>query len=220
LAEVLQLEVTRDPDGVLHRAVRPGPPRPTAWSDLHYFNAPGTRDRRTAIRVYAKLGLFPILLHGVNDDGSCMCGKAGCEKSIGKHPVATGWQRKTTVDIDGMDRALLENPAFNIGLRMGVQPGGFRLLGLDVDGPRETLAPLEAELGPLPPTLTSRSGSGLGQHLIYKISAELEVKNSVRVAGHKLDLRCDGGQIVAPPSKHRSGGFYEWIDMCEPAVLP
>lgn len=195
-------------------------PRQVSWSDLAFFNAPGMRSKRDAIRIYAKLGLFPILLHGVDATGVCTCGRSTCGKSAGKHPVAKGWQQASAVDLACMDRALMDDHRYNLGLRMGMQPGGFRLLALDVDGPRETLAPLEAELGPLPSTLTSRSGSGKGMHLLFKISADLDVKNSVRVAGHKLDLRCDGGQIVAPPSKHRSGGFYEWIDIREPEVLP
>lgn len=217
-AAVLQLETWRDPDGVLRRAVKPSPvSRPTEWSDLLLFSAPGTRDKRTAIRVYEKLGLVPLLLYGVNDDGSCMCRDSDCERSIGKHPVDKNWETNA-VDIGRIDRALEKNHRWNIGLRMGAQPGGFRLVALDVDGPRETIAPLEAELGPLPATLTSGSGKGL--HLIFRVDADRKFKNSVRVAGVKLDVRCDRGQIVAPPSKHRTGAFYHWVDAREPEMMP
>lgn len=175
-------------------------------------------DVRNALRRYARLGLHPIVLHGLKADGSCTCGRADCDRSRGKHPVEGRWQ-KAPFDLEQADRLFLKNWRYNIGLRMGRQPGGFRLLAIDVDGPREVLAPLEAELGALPPTLTARTGSG-GTHLIYKVDADREFSNKVRVEGCEFDVRCDGGQIVAAPSLHMSGNRYTWTDCREPQVLP
>lgn len=214
-ADVVQLDDWRDWH-VVKNAVRTGG-LPLGWDSLRSFNAPGTRDKQTAIRVYERLGLHPILLHGVQADGSCTCGRAECIDSTGKHPVFSGWQT-AALDVDRIDRALAENFRFNVGLRMGPQPGGFTLVTIDVDGERELLAPLEREHGALPPTLTASSGKGL--HLIFKLADGVAApKNRVRLAPG-VDVRSERGQIVAAPSTHRSGRVYQWLDVREPVELP
>ena len=215
-AEVLQLEAWRDPDGVLRRAIRPRPAISHGWHDLHCFNAPGTRDKRTAVLIYARLGLHPILLHGIAEDGRCTCRRATCDKSKGKHPVHASWQT-ADLDVDALDAALTDNWRLNIGLRMGPQPGGFDLVCIDVDGGRELLAPLESQLGPLPPTLTATSGRGL--HLIYRIADSATApRNRTRIVPG-VDVRSAGGQIVASPSLHQSGRYYRWTECRAPEVM-
>lgn len=173
-------------------------------------------DKQDAIRMYAKAGLQPILLYGIAKHGGCMC-RSGLDCSnAGKHPVHGGWQ-KEPLDVDRIDRALIGDWRFNIGLRMGDQPGGFRLVAIDVDGPRELLDPLEMKMGKLPPTLTSKSARGL--HLIFRVDPSLEIKNAVKLS-KGVDIRSVGGQIVAPPSIHKSGAKYRWLDCRPPEMLP
>lgn len=204
----------RDPDSALAHT-QPGNGLPLGWHSLHMFNGPGCRDKRTAAATYGRLGLHPIALHGAMDDGACTCGNRVCP-AAGKHPIGNGWQRGP-LDTASVDRLLEENPRRNLGLRMGRQPCGRNLIALDVDGPRELLAPLEAMNGPLPSTLTARTGRGL--HFLFWLPEGLTVKNRVRLAPG-VDVRAEGGQIVAPPSRHVTGALYEWIDIREPAVLP
>ncbi|HWA76565.1 MAG TPA: bifunctional DNA primase/polymerase [Polyangiaceae bacterium] len=206
-AEVLELETWRAPDGELRRAIRHG------WHDLEWI---GQTDKQDAIRIYARQGLHPILLHGVTGSGGCTCMRVDCS-APGKHPVHAGWQR-ATLALDELDRALERNWRLNIGLRMGRQPSGVVLVCIDVDGPRELLAPLERENGPLPPTLTARSGKGM--HLIFKMPDGMAPpKNRVRLAPG-IDVRAEGGQIVAAPSRHVTGRVYRWLEVREPAELP
>ncbi|MBI1744682.1 bifunctional DNA primase/polymerase [Candidatus Acetothermia bacterium] len=61
---------------------------------------------------------------------------------------------------------------------------------------------------PVPITTMSRSGSG-GQH-IYFHRPRFHVPNAVRILPG-VDLRGDGGYVVAPPSLHPCGQRYEWI---------
>lgn len=189
--------------------IQPDPWRALAWI--------AQTDKRDAIRMYARAGLHPILLHGVQEDGSCTCAQPKCVKSIGKHPVHKSWQT-TAFNLEALDESLLRNWRFNIGLRMGAQPGGFRLVTIDVDGARDLLKPLEAEHGELPPTLTATSGKGL--HLIYKLRDDAPSPKNLVKLGDGVDVRSEGGQIVAAPSMHVSGRKYRWLDAREPAVLP
>lgn len=187
--------------------------KPDTWHALAWISQTDSRD---AIRLYTKAGLHPIAIHGVTENGTCTCGRSSCG-AIGKHPVSAGWQ-SAALDLNALDEALIANWRLNVGLRMGMQPGGFRLVTVDVDGPRELLAPLEKSLGPLPPTLTATSGKGM--HLIYKLRDDAATpKNRVKLSPG-VDIRSEGGQIVAAPSVHVSGCRYRWLDAREPAVLP
>ncbi len=60
----------------------------------------------------------------------------------------------------------------------------------------------------LPPTVMARTGGG-GFHFFYKHPGVL-VKNRVRIQ-EKTDIRGDGGYVVATPSLHKSGRYYEWL---------
>ena len=190
---------------------------PTAfgWSTLRMINS--SPCKRDAIRMYARLGLHPILIHGVDDGGACTCRRRGCA-ATGKHPVARGWQ-SAALDLAVLDTAFVGNFRYNVGLRMGRQPSGVVLICIDVDGPRSLLEPIEREEETsFPPTLTAETARGL--HFIYNWSDwRKTLGNSVRFAP-KVDVRAARGQIVAPPSRHASGVPYRWIDAREPVVLP
>lgn len=95
---------------------------------------------------------------------------------------------------------------------------GEGLVVLDIDGPRgrETLAGLIEQHGALPATLRVRSGrlEG-GQHAYFAV--DRQVGNS---AGGGLEIRGDGGYVVAPPSLHKSGRRYEWLNQLPIADAP
>jgi hypothetical protein len=174
------------------------------------------RPKVDALKLYTRLGLSPILVNGIRSDGRCTCGALSCG-AIGKHPLWAGWQRGE-VDLARMECALGKEPSVNIGLRMGPQPNGRVLICLDVDGPRDLLAPLEQQFGALPETLTAHSGRGI--HLVYALPPGVAPpRNRVGVA-KRIDLRSEGGQIVVAPSKHATGRIYEWVLARAPEVLP
>jgi hypothetical protein len=95
----------------------------------------------------------------------------------------------------------------NVGIVTGAVSG---LVVLDVDaahGGDVSLAELELEHGPLPATIEAKSGGG-GRHLYFAHPGG-EVHNRAGIAPG-IDLRGDGGCIVAPPSIHPSGKRYAW----------
>ncbi len=136
-----------------------------------------------------------------------------CEPG-GKRPLTTSgfWDASTDpARIEGWWR---ERPDANVGVPTGRRSG---LLVLDVD-PREggdaTLKALERTDGPAPRTSRARTGGG-GLHLYFRYPAEPAVKNSAGFLGRGLDVRGEGGYVVAPPS--RTTGAYEWMDRSPPA---
>lgn len=65
----------------------------------------------------------------------------------------------------------------------------------------------------LPKTVTARSGGG-GIHYYFKEPKAKLIRNSSRTF-HLVDIRGEGGYVVAPPSLHLSGGHYEWASSPE-----
>lgn len=100
-------------------------------------------------------------------------------------------------------------PDAGIGIVTGTVSG---LVVLDVDvrhGGDVALEQLEREHDPIPTTLECRTGGG-GCHLYFAHPGGL-VRNKVGLAPG-VDIRADGGYVVAPPSLHASGLRYVWAD--------
>lgn len=156
---------------------------------------------------YAKRGRYVIPLHNPTQTGGCSCGNPNCN-SIGKHPRIKDWQNQATTDPQQIIKWWTQSPDANIGIVTGKKSG---LVVLDVDprhGGDETLAELEKIYGPLPETIESLTGGG-GRHILFSHPGG-EVPNLAGSIGSGLDLRGDGGHIVAPASLHSSGKTYEW----------
>jgi Protein of unknown function (DUF3631)/Bifunctional DNA primase/polymerase, N-terminal/Primase C terminal 1 (PriCT-1) len=96
-------------------------------------------------------------------------------------------------------------PTANIGLLTGAG-----LLVLDIDrrnGGNEALLELIARHGELPPTPTVATGGG-GRHFYFAVAGAVQCRNGV-VPG--IDVKCDGGYVIAPDSIHASGEAYTWL---------
>lgn len=99
-------------------------------------------------------------------------------------------------------------PEANIAIACGKRSG---IVVLDVDaghGGYESLTVLFEKYGPLPTTPVSKTGSG-GEHIFFKHPG-IEIRNSAGKLGKGLDIRGDGGYVVAPPSIHPNGNAYQW----------
>lgn len=87
----------------------------------------------------------------------------------------------------------------NIGVPTGRRSG---LLVIDIDpgkGGEESLVSLEATYGPIPETTVVRSGRG-GRHFYLRYPEDAEVRNSSGRLGPGIDVRGEGGYVLAPPS--------------------
>lgn len=136
----------------------------------------------------------------------------------GKRPLVAWeeFQRRLPTE-DEVRRWFARWPDANLAIVTGRISG---LIVLDID-PRhdggETLDELERTHGPLPHTVEALTGSG-GRHVYFAYPGRT-VRNAVGFAPG-LDLRGDGGVIVAPPSVHPSGRRYEWEVSHHPDETP
>ena len=156
-----------------------------------------------AARDYAARGWHVVPMHGVRGNGVCTCSNPACDHQ-GKHPRGKHGFKEATADI----KPELFRSALNLGIATGPQSGCWVL---DVDGAdgARSLATLTETHGPLPRTVEVRTGGG-GLHCYFAYPADRAIRNTVRSLGPGLDVRGDGGGVVAPPSLHRSGRRYAW----------
>jgi hypothetical protein len=98
---------------------------------------------------------------------------------------------------------------FNIGIAVG-EGSGVWVLDIDgLDG-EAFLRQLEAEHGVLPPTVEVISGGG-GRHLYFRWPSDIEVRyKQTNPLMPNIDVRGNGGYVVAPPSVHPCGRRYAW----------
>lgn len=162
---------------------------------------------RHALR-YAEAGLPVIPLHTIDHEGGCTCGRKGCV-SPGKHPKTKNGLKDATTDVEQIKKWWPKGSALpsNIGVLTGGKVG---LVVVDIDGSEgfealgaERVEDLQAEAIPHVKT-------GRGHH--YYFRGESPVKTKPGFA-NKVDIKADGGYVVAPPSIHVSGNRYEWLKM-------
>jgi len=159
-------------------------------------------------KKYASNGWAVFPVHGVID-GRCTCGNPGCT-SQGKHPIHSGGFNIATTDIEQIESWWRATPHANIGIATG-RCSGLLVVDIDVGDGKDGFASLnaiEAEFGKLPQSLRARTGSG-GLH-IYLQMPDQPLKCSAGKLAPAIDIRADGGYVVAPPSTHISGKTYEW----------
>src|SRR5262249_29904320 len=99
-------------------------------------------------------------------------------------------------------------PASNVGIFTGPVSG---LVGVDVDGPagEEELARISG--GELP--VTPEFMTGKGRRLLLPLAAGGGLRTTHRDGrdGRPLSFLAKGSMTVMPPSRHKSGRFYQWL---------
>ena len=104
-------------------------------------------------------------------------------------------------------------PDANIGIATGSISGNLIVVDLDVDDNkgidgRDSLKEWERENGELPETWMAITGRG-GYHLYFHHPDATNITNRAGLLDG-VDIRGEGGYVVAPPSIHQNGSCYEW----------
>ena len=162
---------------------------------------------------YAQRGWRVFPLQGIVD-GACSCQRDECS-SPGKHPLVRRGLYEGTTDPAKISAWWRRWSHANIGIATGHDSG---LLVIDVDLPKadrsmQRLKELDREL---PATFAVRSGGG-GLHLYFHHPERVLPNTTGRIPGLDepmagIDVRAEGGYVVAPPSRHHSSGKYLWVD--------
>jgi hypothetical protein len=161
-----------------------------------------------AALAYADLGLRVFPAHYITTD-TCSCGKADC-LSPGKHPTTAHGLKDATCDAAQIRQWWRQWPGANVAIATG-KDSGFFVVGPDGEQGVKDLAMLEAFNARLPATPRARSGSGSGScHHYFRWPAAGTVTNRKNHNGLAIDVRGEGGYVIAPPSNHISGGSYAW----------
>lgn len=102
-------------------------------------------------------------------------------------------------------------PDANIGIATGSISGGIVVIDIDIDEDKgiygdESLREWEDEHGELPETWRAITGRG-GYHIYYR--SDEKIKNTTGLYPG-IDIRGEGGYVIAPPSIHQNGNSYQW----------
>lgn len=167
--------------------------------------------------VFPCFGIFPPGW-GIKD-ARCACRNNPC-RNAGKHPSLKGGFLAATTDLQQIQAWFARR---YIDANLAIATGAAsNLLVVDVDprnGGLQTLAKLEREHGQLARSAVVFTGGG-GLHVYYRYPKGAAIGSGKGVFGPGVDLKCDGGYVVAPPSLHKSGKTYRWLGGSMPSRLP
>jgi putative DNA primase/helicase len=155
---------------------------------------------------YAMRGLAVFPLYGIVD-GRCTCRKGEQCNRPGKHPKTAHGLKDASCDPTVVQRWWRADPTANIGIATGARS---RLTVLDIDGELgaaslETLV-TKHELLPATPRVTT----GRGWHMWLRCDeGDPPLRSGTKILPG-IDIRGEGGYVVAPPSRHVSGKVYTW----------
>jgi Bifunctional DNA primase/polymerase, N-terminal len=127
----------------------------------------------------------------------------------GKQPLTLHGLKEATTDPEQIRAWWRKWPDANVAIATGAASGVFVVdLDYDHDG-LDSLVQLEAGKPKGLVTLECATGGG-GSHLYFTWPLGFEIRNSAGKLGKGIDIRGEGGYVVAPPSLHKSGQRYQW----------
>jgi hypothetical protein len=123
-----------------------------------------------------------------------------------KRPATRNGLKDATTDLDIIRQWWRHKPDFNVAILTG-EPSRIFVLDLDGFDAEAELRKLEEKNGRLPATVESITARG--RHIYFGMPAA-PIRNSVGRIAPGIDVRGNGGYVLAPPSVHPSGKNYSW----------
>jgi hypothetical protein len=123
----------------------------------------------------------------------------------GKAPAIPRGAKNATRDPVQIDR-WWRRGGFNLGVATGAR-SGITVIDIDSSDTADMLVRAAAEHGGLPRTVASRTPRGFHLYFGYVPG----IRNRVRVPQLNVDVRNDGGYVVAPPSRLSISDRYSWV---------
>lgn len=158
-----------------------------------------------ARELIESLGVKIVLLHGVEPDGSCSCGKLKCA-SAGKHPRDAGWKEQATRDLGTVEQWVNQHPHLNLGW----VPGN-RYIVVDIDPRNGGLDSYQRMRNQLPPTRTHTTGGQAvdgfrGRHAIYQRPDGVKINQTGKIA-KGVDFKTGNGSLLVAPGSRTQGPY-------------
>lgn len=128
-----------------------------------------------------------------------------------KVPCIAGGFKNATTDPAQIRAFWAHRPNANIGIATGGMSGGLVVIDCDYDEARgedgmRTVRSHEAAEGEFPDGACVTTPRG-GEHIYLLADEPFDCSTD---SDWGVDIRGDGGYVVAPPSIHPNGGMYEW----------
>jgi hypothetical protein len=191
------------------------------WDILQRYTAQeiNSMARIDRIKLYMDCGfiVLPTNYPVFTEDGvECSCSKGINCSNKGKHPIHR-YKYIDPANYENKKNRYLKEFENNPNLNIGFKVMGYSVLDVDNrSGGDKSLAQLLRDYEINFNHVISVNCSN-GQH-IYASNTHL--KNTAGVIGKGLDVRSEGGFIVAPGSVHKSGKVYQWNEIGEVATMP
>ena len=130
-----------------------------------------------------------------------------------KRPATANGFKDATTDKTQIERWWKENPNYNIGIATGSPSGGLVVVDVDEDKEKgktglSSIQNWMKKNGQIPKTVEVVTGRG-GLHAYYFCKTKLSNRTNVL---DSVDIRADGGYVVAPPSIHPNGNSYHFAE--------
>ena len=154
---------------------------------------------------YADYG-WPVFPCHSTRSGVCCCRKGAECRHAAKHPHTRHGLKDATIDLRQIRKWWSKWPDANVAVATGQDRD---LVVFDVDqvpGGHSSLESVLQRLGNLPDHPIARTGGG-GNHRLFKHPGGRVASRQAVADG--IDVRADGGYIIAPPSRHVRGNPYE-----------
>ncbi|WP_454019848.1 bifunctional DNA primase/polymerase [Azospirillum sp. Marseille-Q6669] len=173
--------------------------------------------------LYADNGWHVFPIHWI-ENGQCSCGRPRCS-SPGKHPLTANGFKDATIDPQNIRNWWGKFPKANIAVATEVSG----LFVVDVDqgpgkvGDKSLQALMARYPNKWPCTAMARSG-GSGLHLFFSADYDAAGTDTLLsrsdALGRHIDTRGRAGYLILPPSSHKSGGEYGWVNRVKPVPVP
>ncbi len=177
-------------------------------------------------RIESEVAIAPVMTHAIAYAARgwhVFPVPRGEKKSHKAKKYSNGQNWGATTDPEQIESDFKRWPNANVGIVTGPKSAIWVVEadtkeGHGVDGIAE-LRELEDEYGKLPETLMAISPSG-SLHYYFNWPAGAAIRNTESEIADGVDVRADGGMVIAPPSERPGEGNYKWLNANAIAAAP
>lgn len=129
---------------------------------------------------------------------------------LDKKPRIKDWTQRASSDPEELRKMFGNGRISRVGIGIATgKASNLVVLDIDTGSEKDGRVWLDGPGQALPLTACSNTPSG-GKHFYFSYPSGCDVRNSASVIAPGVDIRAEGGYVVAPPSRN-TRGKYEWV---------